>query len=342
MRRRSAAMALLATLTLAACTPSGAASHDPGKVLQPVKRVTVPGRLYATKGRSLYRFAGTRLTVLLKGTKVKDPAATPAGDRLAFVELQAQSSTIVLSDANGQNQQPVTPASAPEGALWAFAPAFSADGQRLAYLTDRGKRPSNPQNLQPNDLGVWMAAVATGQSHQLVAPIPYTGGDSDPTFRPGGGDQLVYTTYLYGGVPLQPVARLTWLSLRTNARVYLSPDQARNFQPAISPDGRFVAFIHGSAAGDELRVMPLATAFGRDPQPYPTEAATVLETGMVSQPVWAPDGSAIAFLKLVNGSFDLFTLPVSSSGGTVQATGTAQAITRGSFLDADSRLTWTS
>ena len=341
MKRPAALALVLVALVVAACSPSGATSHDPGKVVTPAKRVAVAGRLYATKGRTLYRFSGTRLTVLLSGTKVKDPAATPDGSRLAFAELQTQSSMIVVADSTGQNQRTLTPASAPEGALWGLAPAFSTDGQRLAYLTDRGKPPSSPQNLQPNDLGIWMLDNASGQSHRIATPVPYTGGDSDPTFRPGTDDQLLYTTYLYGGVPLQPVARITWLSLRTGLRHYLSPDQARNFQPAISPDGRFVAFIHGSPTGDDLWVMPLAQTYGREPQPYPTEAAATLQTGMVSQPVWAPDGSAIAFLKLVDGSFDLFILPVSTSGGAVQATGPAMAITHGSFLDADSRMAWT-
>jgi Tol biopolymer transport system component len=55
--------------------------------------------------------------------------------------------------------------------------------------------------------------------------------------------------------------------------------------------------------------------------------------------VWAPDGSAIAFLMLVNGSFDLFMMPIATDG-TIHATGPAQAITHGSFIDADSRLAW--
>ena len=254
MRPVMGAVLAIAVLVGAGCTSSGTPSHDPGRVVMPVKRVAGPGRLYLTKSRTLYRLAGTRLTALLRGTTVKDPAVSPDGSRLAFVELQAQSSSIVLSDVLGQNRRTITPAAAAEGALWAFAPAFSADGGHIAYLTDRGKQRSSPQNLQPNDLGIWMEDTAGGQPRSLVAPVAYTGGDSDPTFRPGVGDQLLYTSYLYGGVPLQPEARLSWLSVRTGARAYLSPDQARNFEPAISPDGRFVAFIHGSPAGDDLEV----------------------------------------------------------------------------------------
>lgn len=339
MRRRFAAVLLSAMLALAGCTSSGPVAHDPGRVVLPAKQVSVPGRLYATKGHALYRFSGTELTRLRIGSYVKDPAVTLAGDRIAVAQLQAQSSTIVVSDPNGQNRQVLTPPSAPEGSLWASAPGFDGDGHRIVYLTDRGKQPSSPQNLQPNDLGVWTYDLATGKSQRLVQPFAYTGGDSDPRYRPGVQDQLVYTTYLYGGVPTAPVARLTWMSLRTGATVYLSPDTGRSLEPAISPDGRFVAFIRAGASSDDLYVMPIASTYTREQRPYPSESAWLIQSGIIAQPVWAPDGSAIAFLMLTRGSFDLFIVPVSTAG-PVQASGPAQAVTHGSFLDADSRLAW--
>jgi len=85
--------------------------------------------------------------------------------------------------------------------------------------------------------------------------------------------------------------------------------------------------------------MPLAPSFSREAQPAPSDAALLLQAGIVSEPVWAPDGSAIAFLMLLKGSFDLFILPVANEP-TLHATGPAKAVTHGSFLDADSRLAW--
>jgi Tol biopolymer transport system component len=339
MRRAAVPALLLSLLMLASCAPAKPIAHDPGKVVLQAKKVSVPGRLYATKNRRLYLFSGTHLTRLVPGTAVVDPAITSDGSQLAYAELQGQSSVIVIADPSGRAARPITPSSAPEGQLWALDPSFSSDGRSIAYLTDRGKQRSSPRNLQPNDLGLWLYNGDTAESSRLVAAIPYTGGDSDPVFRPGALGQIVYTTYLYGGDPLQPVARLSWLSLGTGARVYLSPDGERNFNPAISPDGRFLAFIHATPAGDDLEVMPLDNSYLGEPQPAPTADAVVLQSGMVSQPVWSPDGTAIAFVMLSKGSFDLFILPVSTQGG-VHPAGPPQSITDGSFMDADSRLAW--
>src|SRR3989440_6431014 len=149
MTRRPAAtlvMVMLMTLLTAGCTQSAAPPRDPGKVVLPIKQVEVPGRVYATKARTLYRFSGTHLTKLLAGIKVKDPAVDTSGAQLAFAQLQDQNSTIGICDAGGRNLESITPAAGPEGNLWAFAPHYSDDGERIGHLSHRFKPPSNPPN----------------------------------------------------------------------------------------------------------------------------------------------------------------------------------------------------
>src|SRR3989442_14356399 len=115
MRRRAAATLAMTMLALTGCTPGAAPPRDPGKVVLPIKQVEVPGRLYATKGRALYRFSGSHLTKPLAGVRVKDPAADATGSQLPFAQLSDQSSTIGITDAPGRNLETITPPPGPPG-----------------------------------------------------------------------------------------------------------------------------------------------------------------------------------------------------------------------------------
>ena len=89
MRLRSALAAALVVVS-AACTGQPVA-RDPGRVVQASQSRAAPfpiaGRLYAVKGRTLYRFSGTRVTALTHGIAVMDPATSPDGSLLAFSQI---------------------------------------------------------------------------------------------------------------------------------------------------------------------------------------------------------------------------------------------------------------
>ncbi len=85
---------------------------------------------------------------------------------------------------------------------------------------------------------------------------------------------------------------------------------ARDTNPAVSPDDRFVVFASSRGrAFDEtsLWIAPVA----------PDAIAHALTAGAAidSQPTWAPDGSAIVFARAVpGGNFDLYRLAIDRDG----------------------------
>src|SRR2546427_13292463 len=108
------------------------------------------------------------------------------------------------------------------------------------------------------------------------------------------------------------------MSLRTGSRVSLSPDGARTFEPPFSPDGRFVAFIRAGSRSDDLYVMPLAASFSREPQTDPTEAALLLQPGIVAQPGLGAGRPRDPFLMLVNGSLTSSSCPSPPMGQSMR------------------------
>jgi hypothetical protein len=80
--------------------------------------------------------------------------------------------------------------------------------------------------------------------------------------------------------------------------------------------------------------LPAATP---EPSLFDT-SGTLLVSGTNAHPVWSPSGDAIAYLGLVDGSFDLF---VQQLGPDLQPADKPRQLTSGAHLDADSSISWT-
>ncbi|HEV2854069.1 MAG TPA: BamA/TamA family outer membrane protein [Thermoanaerobaculia bacterium] len=65
-------------------------------------------------------------------------------------------------------------------------PEWSPDGRSLAYVSDRGTG-GDPASRSYSDVGIWLMDVASGQSRQIVAPMPGST-QINPRFAPGGRD----------------------------------------------------------------------------------------------------------------------------------------------------------
>jgi hypothetical protein len=152
-------------------------------------------------------------------------------------------------------------------------------------------------------MSVWAMPLAGNikQGKLWTNASDYTGGDVQPVPVKGG---VIYTKYDYG-----PDSKLTgrlWFTNRAKAAgkaLTAASEDCRN--PSVSPSGTQVAMI--CTYEKQVSYLTIASWNGT------TLGArkTIINDQMVAQPVWAPDGSGIAYLAPgdPDGPFQLWFLP---------------------------------
>jgi Tol biopolymer transport system component len=136
----------------------------------------------------------------------------------------------------------------------------------------------------------------------------------EPEAAPGGGEAATRSrpealTWAFGAVAVAALVFAGWLALRpspapepTSLEISLPPGQTIGAPPAISPDGRTVAYVAASGGTGHLYLRDLS-AF--DP-------VRIDEAAGISGPFFSPDGSEVAYY----GQGSLWK--VSVAGGTPQ------------------------
>jgi Tol biopolymer transport system component len=98
-------------------------------------------------------------------------------------------------------------------------------------------------------------------------------------------------------------SQIGMLSLDTGSiRVVKSTDSSR-LRPALSPDGRWIAYEAPARSGNKQNDIFVVSADG--------STETVLEENTVQEqsPIWSPDGRRILFLSARTGSLSLWSIP---------------------------------
>jgi len=98
------------------------------------------------------------------------------------------------------------------------------------------------------------------------------------------------------------------------------------YDPAVSPDGNFIAYIARKGSSSELWVM------------HGDGSGPILLSNQASRyPAWSPDGKSLAYLAMKDGTFDIFTLKLKADG---TPDGSAQQLSSGAKLDGSSGISW--
>lgn len=201
--------------------------------------------------------------------------------RIAYVTQEGSARTgqhkLQIADSDGAN--PITIVSSREPLM---SPAWSRDGQQLAYVSFEQKRSK-----------VYVQNVVDGK-RELVAEFP--GINSAPAWSPDGR-QLAVTLSKDGN------AEIYVLNLRSRALRRITSDPAIDTEAAWSPDGRTLVFTSDRAGRPQI--YRVSSDGGR------AERLT-FEGDYNARASFAPDGKSLTLVSAYRNQFRIATLRLDS------------------------------
>ena len=263
---------------------------------------SVSGTIYIAQSGAIYSLSAGRFHQLTAEAGWTMPTVAPDGNLIAVRQF-AQYSDVYLLNRFGSVIRRVTnnvapPSNRDPGANhWSFYPRLSADGKTLWMAYDQ------PKFGYDVVLSIWAMPLSgtVKQGKLWTNASDYTGGDVQPVPVKGG---VIYTKYDYG--PDSKLVGRLWFTNRAYSagKALTTPaEDCRN--PSLSPAGNEVAMI--CTYGKQVSYLTIASWNGS------TLGArkTIISNQLVAQPIWAPDGSGIAYLApgVPAGPFQLWFLP---------------------------------
>ncbi len=247
------------------------------------------GKMYkapVTEYRRLAHTFANDLSVALTGKKGMYFSKIVASRQMGRVGGNKE---IFVMDWDGANLKQISSHSS-----ISISPAWSTKGDKIAYTAfafHKAQKTRNP------DLFIY--DLRTGR-RQLVS---YRKGmNSGAAFIPGDS-HLLLTLSQRGNPDIYKMsASGVDLVALTNG-----PNRAMNVEPAVSPDGRRVAFSSDRAGNPKIYIMNID---GSSPRPL------TFAGKYNSSPAWSPDGKTIAFAGYEKDHFDIFTISV--EGGNLK------------------------
>ena len=219
--------------------------------------------------------AGLRTTAhqiadILYETLTGEPGAFAT--RIAFITAERQGDnqrmSLLVADADGYNEQTILTSREP-----LMSPAWSPDGQRLAYVSFENGRPA-----------VWIQEVLTGRREQVAS---YPGINGSPAWSPDG-NRLALTLSKDGNPDI------FILELRTGELRALTRHWSIDTEPAWSPDGQALVFT--SDRGGSPQIYRVSAAGGQPER-------LTFDGKYNARASYAPDGQTLTLVTQDGGGF---------------------------------------
>jgi TolB protein len=200
------------------------------------------------------------------GTRVAYITSSTGTDGKKAIRLQ-------VADADGYNPQTIVTSKDP-----LMSPAWSPDGQRLAYVSFEGGQPA-----------IYVQEAFTGKRERVAA---YKGINGAPAWSPDG--RKLALTLSKDGNPDIFVLDLARRTLKPLTRHY-----AIDTEPAWSPDGRSIVFT--SDRGGRPQIYRVS-AFGGEPE------RVTFEGSYNARASFSPDGKSLAMVTQQGSNFRIALL----------------------------------
>lgn len=195
-----------------------------------------------------------------------------ATTRIAYVTStgsgDGQTVTLRVSDADGDNPQTIVSSGEP-----ILSPAWSPDGQRIAYVSFENRRAA-----------IYVQDLSSGRRDLMAS---YPGINGSPAFSPDG--RRLAMTLSKDGNP-----EIYSLNLLSRELVRLTDHYAIDTEPSWSPDGNSLLFT--SNRGGSPQVYRMSADGG-------AAERVSIEGDYNARASYSPDGRSIVMVTRLNGSF---------------------------------------
>ncbi|MBF6612316.1 MAG: PD40 domain-containing protein [Chloroflexi bacterium] len=327
----------LGALALVSVSYFGRGTARPAGLL---KAIDVGGKIAYARNGGLWLYSGGNQQQLTKGPKDKQdkrdgqPTFSPDGSQIIYTRFDEGFSDLyklTVADPSDTvaltNHRPTVETGAigyNTEALWAMQPAWSPDGQTIAFTSDVGTE--YPGLFTMNTLGGNVRKIVDNLDHSKQAV-------ENPSWSPDGTKIAVanYVTDSGNG-------QILVLNLETGKKLELTDAKDSAYDPAWSPDGQWLAFAMQREGKTNIYIVPTDAQKWTGDYPAPIQLTT---DGASRAPAWSPDGGKLAYIALKDASFDLyaadFQAPLSAGKANLSAT---QKLTDNANVDAQSGLSW--
>ena len=233
-----------------------------------------------------------RLT--LDNESARHPVWSPDGRSVYYTSGREGTVALWRVDTGSRSPQRMTLGSGPESDA-----SISRDGKTLVYST----------NLE--DYNIVVHEIASGAERTLGLQRE----DSMPRFSQDGLALIFLSDRVDGRDELWEQSLASGVA-PGDARRVTRHDAGDVVHPAVSPDGRWIAYYRVVEDQRDVYIVPID---GVSPVQFTNDPASDI------QPGWSPDGSQLAFTSDRDGLFHIWVAPVANG----RPAGPAQRITRG-------------